>query len=120
MSCLKTIYFGPFELDVDKIPKTNLWHSKEKDREELKASIKEHGCLNPLEMLLEKGTLRFVKGNQRITVMKELGYCKFDCFIRAHMTEENKNFLEILMQILPVYKKENGHCCKTAIPYKES
>jgi ParB family chromosome partitioning protein len=91
------------QLDINLI-KPNPWQPrkvfKEENLEELAASIREHGVLQPLVVVpMPDGTYQLIVGERRLRASKKVGLATVPAIIRDTMTEQAKLELALIENI---------------------
>ena len=118
-----TGWFGPVDIKLDNLIPLNTTKAIPK----LIEDIKKNGLLNPLEVIwylndsdrIQKiEELYIAKGNQRIQVLKSLGWKKAPCYIRVYASEGTMPIAWALKKILPLVNEQSGERTK-GVEYKE-
>ena len=137
-----TYCYGPLDLRVDSIRQVRLVHfgipmHNEKQKRDyfkkVKASIKEIGLLNPIDVdwHLKEGKIgEFITGigNDRLQAFRELGRETIPCYIRAHVYKVGSHphgssmlegVCEVLKTVMPFVFLKIGDYYGRVKPYKE-
>ncbi len=107
------------EIDINSI-KPNPWQPRkvfnEERLEELSASIKEHGILQPLVVVpLPDGTYQLIVGERRLRASKMAGLTKVPVVVRDYLEEQNKLELALIENI----QRHNLDPIEEALAYKQ-